>query len=124
MTEPTRETPTTTVPQDASVPPIITSLQHGTEANLPTAKNPIDEFLKRNEEVLARDREEFQAYLVAKHEQATRKAREEAAKPKVKTKVSRRTISDVKSTSAFEPCRNAICTSRPSSARLRRFFGM
>ena len=95
MTEPTRETPTTTVPQDASVPPIITSLQHGTEANLPTAKNPIDEFLKRNEEVLARDREEFQAYLVAKHEQATRKAREEAAKPKVKTKVSRRTMLNV-----------------------------
>ena len=75
MTEPTRETPTTKVSQDASVPPLIAPLEQGTESNLPVAKTPIDEFLKRNEEVLARDREEFQSYLVAKHEQATRKAR-------------------------------------------------
>ena len=95
MTEPTRETPTSTVPQDASVPPLIAPLEQGPESNLPTAKSPIEEFLKRNEEVLAKDREEFQAYLVAKHEQATRKAREEAAKPKVKTKVSRRTMLNV-----------------------------
>ena len=79
MTEPTRETPTTTVSPDASVPPLITPLEQGTESNLTTAKSPIDEFLRRNEEVLAGDREEFQAYLVAKHEQATRKARDEAA---------------------------------------------
>ena len=92
MTEPTREIPTVKVSPDASVPPLIPPLEEGTEANLPVAGNPIDEFLKRNEEVLAKDREEFQAYLVAKHEQATRKAREQAALPKVKTKVSRRAM--------------------------------
>jgi hypothetical protein len=95
MTEPTRETQTTKVSQDASVSPLIAPLEQGTESNLPAAKTPIDEFLKRNEEVLARDREEFQSYLVAKHEQATHKAREEAAMPKVKTKVSRRTMLNV-----------------------------
>eukprot|EP01034_Spumella_vulgaris_P013289 gene13289-16949_t len=57
MTEPTRETPATKVSQDG--PPLLTPLEQGSESNLPR-KASIDEFLKRNEEVLVKDREEFQ----------------------------------------------------------------
>ncbi|MSP75416.1 MAG: hypothetical protein EXR12_04710 [Rhodospirillaceae bacterium] len=63
----------------------------GAERNLPARKTSIDEFLKRNAEVLEKDREEFQAYLVAKQAAAT------AAPPAParKTRMSRRTMLNV-----------------------------
>ena len=48
MTEPTRETQTSTVSQDASVPPLITPIEQGSLSNLPSRKGSIDEFLRRN----------------------------------------------------------------------------
>ena len=96
MTEPTREAPVTKVAAEGASP-LIPPLQQGSESSLPARKASIDDFLKRNEEVLAKDREEFQSYLVAKHEQATRKAKQEAARPqtRTKTKMSRRTMLNV-----------------------------
>lgn len=89
MVEPTRETPTKTVAPGA---PLIAPLgADGAERNLPARKTSIDEFLKRNAEVLEKDREEFQAYLVAKQAAAT------AAPPAParKTRMSRRTMLNV-----------------------------
>ena len=86
MTEPTREAPVTKVAAEGASP-LIPPLQQGSESSLPARKASIDDFLKRNEEVLAKDREEFQSYLVAKHEQATRKAKQEAARPQTRNAV-------------------------------------
>ena len=73
MVEPIRETPAKTVTPDA---PLITPIAiDGAEPKLPARKASIDEFLKRNAEVLEKDREEFQTYLVAKQEADARKAK-------------------------------------------------
>src|SRR5215218_8817728 len=92
MVEPIRETPSKTVTPDAPlIAPIPTD---GAEPKLPARKGSIDEFLKRNAEVLEKDRAEFQSYLVAKQAAATRKAGAEPA-PARKTRMSRRTMLNV-----------------------------
>ena len=92
MVEPTRETPAKTVAPDA---PLITPIgADGAEPNLPARKASIDEFLKRNAEVLEKDREEFQAYLVAKQAAATAAPAPQPA-PARKTRMSRRTMLNV-----------------------------
>ena len=94
MVEAIRETPSKTATSDvALITPIIAD---GAAPNLPARKASIDEFLKRNAEVLEKDRAEFQTYLVAKHEEATRKAKAAAAAaPARKTRMSRRTMLNV-----------------------------
>jgi hypothetical protein len=94
MVEPTRETPSKTATPDT---PLIASIVTDDVApNLPARKASIDEFLKRNAEVLEKDRAEFQTYLIAKQEAATQKARAaEAAAPARKTRMSRRTMLNV-----------------------------
>ena len=94
MVEAIRETPSkTATPDVALITPIIAD---GAAPNLPARKASIDEFLKRNAEVLEKDRAEFQTYLVAKHEEATRKAKAAAAAaPARKTRMSRRTMLNV-----------------------------
>ncbi len=92
MVEPTRETPTKTVAPDA---PLIAPLgADGAAPNLPARKASIDEFLKRNAEVLEKDREEFQAYLVAKQAAATAAPAPQPA-PARRTRMSRRTMLNV-----------------------------
>ncbi|MDP1841315.1 MAG: hypothetical protein Q8L19_22680 [Reyranella sp.] len=89
MVEPTRETPTRTVATDTPIiAPIVTD---DTEPSLPAHKASIDEFLKRNAEVLEKDREEFQAYLVAKQAAAIAAPPAPARKPRM----SRRTMLNV-----------------------------
>ena len=96
MTEPTRETPASKVSAEVKPSPIITPLpEPGSPSNVPARNASIEEFLRRNEEVLEKDREEFKTYLVAKHEEATRQAKAEAAKPKTKTRMSRRAMLNV-----------------------------
>ena len=93
MSEPTRETPTMKASPELGAAPIIAA---GTEPNLPVRKASIDDFLKRNAEVLERDRAEFQAYLIAKQEAAVEKAKAaEATAPAGKTRMSRRTMLNV-----------------------------
>ena len=94
MVEAIRETPSKTATPD--VPLINPIIADGAAPNLPARKASIDEFLKRNAEVLEKDRAEFQTYLVAKHEEATRKAKAAAAAaPARKTRMSRRTMLNV-----------------------------
>ncbi|MDP1752638.1 MAG: hypothetical protein Q8L22_24580 [Reyranella sp.] len=93
MSEPTRETPTKKASPDLGAAPIIAA---AVEPSLPARKASIDEFLKRNAEVLERDRAEFQTYLIAKQEAAVEKAKAaEAAAPVRKTRMSRRTMLNV-----------------------------
>ena len=94
MVEPIRETPAKTVAPDAPlIAPLVTD---GAAPSLPARKASIDEFLKRNAEVLEKDRAEFQTYLVAKQEAATQRARAaEVAAPARKTRMSRRTMLNV-----------------------------
>ncbi|MDP1908134.1 MAG: hypothetical protein Q8K85_07535, partial [Hyphomicrobium sp.] len=66
----------------------------GAAPNLPARKASIDEFLKRNAEVLEKDREEFQAYLVAKQAAATAAPAPQPA-PARRTRMSRRTMLNV-----------------------------
>ena len=68
MAESTRETPSQAAPTDLGAASIIAS---ATQPNVPARKASIDEFLKRNAEVLEKDRAEFQTYLIAKQEAAT-----------------------------------------------------
>jgi hypothetical protein len=63
-----------------------------TAPNLPARKASIDEFLRRNAEVLEKDREEFQSYLVAKQAAAEVAP---APGPARKTRMSRRTMLNV-----------------------------
>ena len=96
MTEPTRETPASKVSAEVKPSPITTPLpEPGSPSNVPARNASIEDFLRRNEEVLEKDREEFKTYLVAKHEEATRQAKAEAAKPKTKTRMSRRAMLNV-----------------------------
>ena len=93
MVESTRGTPTQTASTDSSIPPLVVP---GAEPGLPARKASIDEFLRRNAEVLERDRAEFQTYLIAKQEEALEKAKAtEVAAPARKTRMSRRTMLNV-----------------------------
>ncbi|MDP1963781.1 MAG: hypothetical protein Q8K93_16435 [Reyranella sp.] len=80
----------TATPDAPLITPIATD---GAEPRLPARKATIDEFLKRNAEVLEKDREEFQTYLVAK--QAAAQGAAQAAAPARKTRMSRRTMLNV-----------------------------
>lgn len=92
MVEPTREAPTRAVAADAPI--IAPIVADDAEPGLPARKASIDEFLKRNAEVLEKDREEFQAYLVAKQAAAVAAPPLEPA-PARKTRMSRRTMLNV-----------------------------
>ncbi len=93
MAESTRETPSQTATTDLGAASIIAS---ATQPNVPARKASIDEFLKRNAEVLEKDRAEFQTYLIAKQEAATEKAKAAAATaPARKSRMSRRTMLNV-----------------------------
>ncbi len=90
MVEPTRENPTRNASPGVGATPIIAA---GAEPALPARNTSIDEFLRRNAEVLEKDHAEFATYLIAKQEAATLKA--EASPPPRKARMSRRTILNV-----------------------------
>ncbi len=95
MTEPTRETHVKK-PGDADEnrgpDVVIQPLPVSSEWKVPTQKGAVDDFLKRNEEVLEKDREEFQAYLVAKEEQADAEGEGRRGGAQSKRGISRRTM--------------------------------
>src|SRR5215204_4489623 len=94
MAKSASETPPTQTFAELKRPPLnIPPVELGSPSNVPARNASVDKFLKREAEVLERDRAEFKTYLVAKHEEATRKAKAaEAAKLKTKPRVSRRTM--------------------------------